>query len=346
MLDAIRRAIGPGGGRRDVEVGIGDDAAVLAAPSGARLVATVDMLAEGQHFRRSGPGASDLRDIGWRALAVNLSDIAAMGASPLWALSSLGLPTDMGPAEVERLSGGMAGAATEYGVAVVGGNLARTGRRLVVDVMLLGQVDRPILRGGAQAGDAVCVTGRLGAAAAGLALARASERVRAGLGVDAEPLFEAQRRPRPRLREAAALSGLPPGAVHAMCDVSDGLASDLSHLCGPSTGAVLWRDALPVPPSVTAAARLLGRSERTALNWALHGGEDYELLCAIASDAVPDARRALAAAGGVDLHAIGRFVARSASDPAVRVTDSPSGARLRPVPVRGWDPFRTGGRSR
>jgi thiamine-monophosphate kinase len=328
LLQAVLRGLG------DAELGVGDDAAVLLPPSGERLVATVDMLVEGQHFVRRGPAAASLRDIGWRAVAVNLSDVAAMGARPLWALCSLGLPPDLGPAEVEALCAGIGAAARAYGTAVVGGNLARVAERLVVDVTLLGAAVRPVPRSGARPGDRVCVTGRLGAAAAGLALLSAD----AGAALEEEVvrhLVRAQRLPVPRLAEGQALARLGSAAVHAMCDISDGLARDLARLLTPGVGAVLWEAALPVPAEVRAAARVLGMDP---LEWVLHGGEDYELLCAVAPDAVGAAQQACLGAGGVALHVIGEFVVGG----GLRLARGPGeeGALL---PPRGWDPFRRAG---
>jgi thiamine-monophosphate kinase len=246
----IRRALGvlpPGPG---VLVGPGDDCAVLVPPAGERLVATVDMLVEGVHF--------DLRHIlpaalGRRALAVNLSDVAAMGARPLWALISLGLPPRTDDGMLEGLYAGFGEMARRYGFAVVGGNLARLPGPLVIDVALVGGAERPVLRGGARPGDRLALTGPVGAAAA--ALARD--------GTHLEPV--------PRVAEGRALAN----CATAMIDISDGLAQDLGHLCAESrVGAALFSERIPVAPGAT-------------LEQALHGGEDYELLVALPPEAEP-----------------------------------------------------------
>ncbi len=332
LLAAVRRGLGAAAAGDGVEFGIGDDAAVLLPPPGRRLVATVDMQVEGQHFVRQGPAGAPLVEIGWRALAVNLSDVAAMGGEPRWALSSLGIPTDMPAAGVEAVCAGLAQAATAFGVSVVGGNLARVPHGLVLDVTVLGLVDRAVPRSGGRPGDLVCVSGRLGAAAAGLAVARHGCDV-PGLGDGAQrELLLAQRHPEPRVREGIALGGLFPGAVHAMCDVSDGLTADLGRLCTPGLGATLWQAALPVPAAVRAAAVALGAD---ALAWALGGGEDYELLCLVAPDGFDAARSAVARCGGAELQAIGECTVC----PGLRLAEV-RGGEGRPVEPAGWDPFR------
>lgn len=322
FLEAVRRALGTASGGPGVELGIGDDAAVLRPPPGQLLVASVDMLVEDQHFRRRGPGAAAPADIGWRALAVNLSDLAAMGAWPLWALVSVGVPGDFSPADLEGVYGGLAAAARGCGLAVVGGNLAVVPERLVLDVTVLGAATRPVARTGGRPGDLVCVTGRLGAAAAGLALLSGDEVLPEWV-----ELRQAQWRPQPRLAEGRALAAL--SGVHAMCDVSDGLARDLARLCGSELGAVLRAEDLPVPASVVAVA---ARSGRDPLEWALGGGEDYELLCLVAPGAVAAAQNAVAAVGGAPLTVIGTCRAQ----PGLHLQRS---GTTRPLVASGWDPF-------
>lgn len=330
LLEALRQTLGACSRGPGVDVGIGDDAAVLYLPVG-RLVATVDMLVEGQHFVRHGPTAGMPADIGWQALAVNVSDVAAMGGRPLWALCSLGLPADLAPGELEALYSGIAEAATAFGVTIVGGNLARLAERLVVDVTVLGVVDRPLCRGGARPGDCLCVTGRLGAAAAGLRLSHGD----AGMVDGSDFLLEALRRPQPRVREGLALGALAGGGVRSVCDLSDGLAVDLRRLLAPGVDAVLWQDHLPVPDGVRAAAAATGED---ALEWVLHGGGDYELVCAIAPEALKDARASLVGVGGAPLHTIGVC---SEGVPGGQLFLAPTRGGIRhPVAPRGWDPFR------
>lgn len=332
LLEQLREALGEAAGGWGVLRGIGDDAAVLRPPPADALVATVDMVVEGQHFRLRGPGAVPLADVGWRALAVSLSDCAAMGARPLWALCSVGVPCGMGTEALVAVYRGMAELARAYGVAVVGGNLARVPERLALDVCVLGHAPQPLLRAGARLGDLVLLTGRLGAAAAGRAVAEAGG-LEGWTGGEAAELTAAHRRPVPRVREGLVLGGLPRGMVHAVCDVSDGLVHDLAQLVPPGATAVLWEDQLPVPAAVRAAAAKLGTDP---LQWALYGGEDYELLLAVdpaALEAVTAALRTTEAG----VRSIGVLAAAEAESP-VALAPAAGGAR-RPLPVRGWDPF-------
>jgi len=286
-----------------VVVGPGDDAAVLRLAPSEELVATVDAVVEGVHFDRRSPPA----DAGWKALAVSLSDLAAMGARPLHALVALGLPAGLPAATVRGIARGLGACAREYGVAVVGGNVTRA-RDLSITVTALGAVPegRAVLRSGARPGDLVAVTGTVGDAALGL-LAGATP-----------ALARRQRRPTPRLAAGRALAGL----VRAGIDVSDGLAQDLGHLCRSSgVGARIGLADLPLSPAYRRAARGLADPYGPALS----GGEDYELVVAVAPACLA-AARAAAAGAGTRLTVIGRFLRGR----GVRVV----GARGEPVPVR------------
>lgn len=284
-----------------VRVGVGDDAAVLAPPRGEELVATVDAVVEGVHLDA---GATAF-DWGWKALAVNLSDLAAMGARPLWALVALALP----PEDASRAAGiarGIAACARAAapGLAVVGGNVSRA-EQASVTVSLLGAVapGRAMLREGARPGDVVAVTGTLGDAALGLR--PGAER----------SLLLRQRRPLPRLRAGRALARI----ARAGIDVSDGLAADLGHVCRASgVAAEIEVALLPLSP----AARR--EPPGAAIAAALGGGEDYELCLAIPPSRLERARAA-ARRAGVRLTVIGRFVRGR----GVSVRD-PAGRRVRP----------------
>jgi thiamine-monophosphate kinase len=283
LIDRFTRALPLRGA--GVVVGPGDDAAVLRPPPGEELVATVDAVVEGVHFdARFSPA-----DVGWKALAVNLSDLAAMGARPLHALVALGVPPGTAAARLRGVARGLGACARAHGVAVVGGNVTRA-RELSVTVTVLGAVPAggALLRRGARPGDLVAVTGTLGDAALG----RAQGAPR--------PLALRQRRPVPRLAAGRALAAV----ARAGIDVSDGLAQDLGHLCRASgVGARVEVASLPLSPAYRRAARHLA----DALAPALGGGEDYELLVAVPAAALP-AARAAAARGGTRLTVIGRFV--------------------------------------
>ena len=300
-----------------MEVGVGDDAAVLRPSPGRRLVATTDVLVDGVHFRA---GLSEPEDWGWKAVAVNVSDVAAMGAEPRWLLVALTVPHGTGVERLDRVYAGMAEACTAFGVALAGGDTS-TGPALSLAVTALGEADRVVTRAGARPADRLVVSGPLGAAAAGLALLQRGDPAAAEL-LDRFPhLAAAHRRPWPDLAAGPRLAAA--GAT-AMIDVSDGLAGDALHLAEASgTGLEVHDAALPLAAGVAEAARLLGR-DPAAL--ALGGGEDFVLATALPRDAD--------APGVVDC---GRFVA----DPARRLRHTATGPR--PLAGLAFDHFRSRG---
>jgi len=318
-----------GGATAGVLTGIGDDAAVLSLTPGASLLATTDLLIEDVHFRRSTAGP---RDLGWKAMAVNLSDIAAMGGTPRYALVALAVPAGTALPDVEAFVEGMREAAAPHGVAIVGGDTSASPERWFVNVTLLGEHEGAAkLRSAARPGDAVAVTGSLGRSAAGLAVLEAgAERARAaGAGAAVEEMARAHLRPCARVAEGRWLGREP--AVHAMIDVSDGLATDLGHICRESgVGARVHLDRLPVAPGVLELARALGRDP---VDWAAAGGEDYELLLTCAPEAADALARGLRKATGTALTVVGQVVAAA---PEVTWL-GPDGA---PVAVRaGYEHF-------
>jgi thiamine-monophosphate kinase len=295
-------------------LGIGDDAAVLRPEADAEVIATTDMLLEGVHFQRHW-GCP--RELGRKTLAVNLSDIAAMGGRPQHALLGLGVPPSGVPlAEIEALLAGLEEEAAAYGVALVGGDTCASRSGLVLSVTLLGVVaaGRAILRSGAHPEETVWVTGRLGGSAAGLLALESGLRPDspwpAGLprptwiGPAEEAALQAGLRahllPVPRLAIGQALVG----CATAMIDVSDGIASDLGHLCTESrVGARIQAGRVPIHPAAAVVGRWLGRDP---LDLALRGGEDYELLFTSRADPRP---RLLAVAPELEVTALGAVVA-------------------------------------
>jgi thiamine-monophosphate kinase len=250
-------------------IGIGDDAAVIEPPRGALEILTTDSLVESIHFDRrlSTPG-----DIGWKALAVNLSDVAAMGATPRLALLSLGLPDTMDADEVHGLIDGFLSLAGDARVALAGGNIARSPGPLIVDVTVSGFARRRhvLTRAGGRAGDDLYVTGEIGSAAAGL---RAwQEGVLDIPGIDA--CVSRHRRPEPRVRVGLLLGRN--RAATACMDLSDGLADAVRQVAEASgTGARIDAAALPI----NAATRAwFERSGQDPIMAAISGGDDYELL--------------------------------------------------------------------
>lgn len=313
--------------RPDVKIGIGDDCAVLAAEAGELLLATTDLLVEDVHFRRRYATPSD---IGWKSLAVNLSDIASMGGRPRWALVALACPETTDPDDVRDFYTAALGLADEHGVTIVGGDTSVSTAGWVVNVSLLGTSHRPVLRSTARVGDVVLVTGSLGRSRAGLAVLERpdSPSVEAAARADA---VAAHLRPRPRVREGQWLAG--PGGVSAMIDLSDGLATDLGHVARASgVGARVHLDRVPVAPSARTIADAFGEDARA---WATSGGEDYELLLTCAPGAVRALGEGLRRATGALISEVGEIV----SGEGVQFVDEHGTA----VPVAsGFEHFLTG----
>jgi thiamine-monophosphate kinase len=251
---------------------VGDDAAVLEATPGHRLVVTTDVLVEGLDFTAA---LSEPEDWGWKAVAVNLSDLAAMGAEARWLVLALTVPEATPVATLERVYAGVGEACRAFGAALVGGDISG-GPALSLAVTALGEVERPVPRSGARPGDRLCVTGPVGAAAAGLALLSSADPAAADLLARFPGLAAAHRRPVPALAMGQALARA--GAT-AMIDVSDGLAGDALHLAEASrTGLEIHDHAVPLAPGVAETAALLGH-DPMALG--LGGGEDFVLAAAL-----------------------------------------------------------------
>jgi thiamine-monophosphate kinase len=293
--------------RKDVLAGPGDDAALLRPPPGMDLVQTVDTCLEGVHF----PAGLAPAEIGWRSLAVNLSDLAAMGADPAWGLLSLALPrVDEG--WLDEFAGGVAELAGEAGLDIVGGDLVRGPLGITFALTGLVPPGAALRRTGARPGDQVWVSGPLGGGAAGLeAWRRGDPRAAAAF-----------LRPRPKLAEGRALRGLASAAI----DISDGLVQDLGHILEASeVGAMIDLERLPLDPGAAAAGA-------RGLEMALGGGDDYQLCFTVP----PDRADALAAASQ----------AWPVSPVQIGVIRPESGLEVRrqgkPVPALapGWDHFR------
>jgi len=282
--------------------GIGDDCAVLETGAGSSLLVTTDLLIEDVHFRRRW---AEPADIGAKALAVNISDIAAMGGTPRWALVGLGCRESTGADEVAAFYEGALAVADEHGVAIVGGDTSASPSGWLVSVTLLGEATHPVLRSSGHAGNVITVTGTLGRSAAGLALL---ERDTAPSGVDAACLADvtgAHLRPRARVDEGRWLASA--GGVTAMMDLSDGLATDLGRLASESgVGARVDVDAIPIGEATRAVAAAL---DTDPVDWATGGGEDYELLVVCEREAFPRLRDGLGKATGTTLTAVGELLA-------------------------------------
>lgn len=322
LIDAIRERVSAA---PLLAVGIGDDAAVVLPERGAHQVLTTDALVEGVHFDRR---YSSPADIGYKAVAVNVSDIAAMGASARLALLSLMLPPSLPLADFDALVGGVLEMATEASIALAGGNITRSPGPLIVDVTVTGAVRprRVLTRGGGGAGHALFVTGRLGAAAAGL------DWVRAHVGSEPQDLplaecLERYRRPRARARIGALLGRT--RAASACMDLSDGLADAVRQVAAASgTGAAIEATALPLHP---AAVTWFGGRGRDAVEACVSGGDDYELLFAVPKRSAGRLRHVMQQARGVPITRIGELT----GDGTVRLVRE---GRSGPMPV-GFDHF-------
>jgi thiamine-monophosphate kinase len=305
---------------------IGDDAAVIPTSAGLDSVITTDLLVEGIDFDLDRFKTSP-RDVGHKALAVSLSDLAAMGARPRWALLSVGLPRSRwnGPF-LEQFYKGYLALADRHDVALIGGDLSRTPESIVVDSIAMGDVKRgrAVLRSGARPGDLIFVTGTLGGAAAGLNILREQARSAFKLNRAQRQLVLRQVRPNPRVQIGQMLAAKK--LARAMIDVSDGLSSDLAHLCRESgVGATIDASRIPVEPFVRR-----DRSEANALSLALDGGEDFELLFTIRRR---DATLLPNEFGGVPLTHIGEVTRHRGKLTLVQ------GGRSTPLEPRGFDHF-------
>lgn len=280
-------------------VGSGDDAAVT-VPGGATAT-SVDALVEGVHFRLDA-GGFELEDVGTKALATALSDLAAMGAAPGEAYVVLGVPPELGEPELLRLADGLAAVAAATGTAIAGGDVSRSAV-LSLAVTVVGHAPRPellVTRAGASPGDLLVLTGELGGAAAGLLLLERPELGDAVAAETGERLRHRQLRPTPRLRAGAALAA---AGASAMIDLSDGLAGDAGHLAARSeAGLRIEAAAVPLAKGVAEIAAAAGRDP---LELAVSGGEDYELLAAIPAQRLTEAATRIGEAAETSLTPIG-----------------------------------------
>ena len=287
-----------------VRIGIGDDCASLRFTPGREVLVTTDMLMDGRHFRLSDVTPEQ---VGYKAMAVNLSDVAAMAGEPIAAVVAVALPRAIAVAIAPRIHTGLLEAARPFGVAIVGGDTNAWDGPLVLSVTLLGEVDagQAVRRGGARIGDSIFVTGPLGGSLLGRHL-----------------------RPMPRIAIAKALVQL--GPIHAMIDVSDGLAADLGHILEESggLGATLDADAIPIHPDAHTMAAFDGRS---ALDHALNDGEDFELVFTVSNVVAERIREVFK-----EVREIGTIL----QQPGLRLRFA--GGEVREIIPKGFDHLREG----
>ena len=312
-----------------VLAGIGDDAAVISQSLGRDSVITSDLLIEEIDFHRD---STPPRLLGHKALAVSLSDIAAMGARPFYSLVSLGLTEEAWRSDFkDKFYEGYLALAERFGVTLAGGDISRSKEKIVIDSIVAGEVSSrsAIMRSGARPGDQVFVTGTLGGAAAGLKLIELGARIESAPPASAggppgesdddaiQALLLRQLRPSPRVGWGIVLGT--EQLASAMIDISDGLSSDLTHLCAASgVGAVIDSASIPVDKNVI---KLCGRRALDPLSLALHGGEDFELLFTVSPEKVAQ---------------LPKFVDGTQMSPIGEITDKPGAIRIREK-NREWD---------
>jgi len=308
LIARIRR-LAPG--RKSLILGIGDDCAILGVPKGHETLVTTDFSLEGIHFRRQWHPPEV---VGHRCLLRGLSDIAAMGGEPIAAFLSLALPRKLPQTWVDRFMAGLLKLAAEYKVTLAGGDTAESPGGILADIVVVGSAPkgRAIRRSGARPGDRIYVTGELGGSAATLDLLFAGRRLRIA---DSPRHFH----PIPRLEAGRWLRDH--RIASAMIDISDGLSTDLAHICEESgVGAEIHPDAIPLAS--------IGKPVRTVdLRFALHGGDDYELLFT-----APKGRRVPDKISGVRVTEIGRIC----RDPGLCLISHARRAKLKP---QGWQHF-------
>jgi thiamine-monophosphate kinase len=311
--------------------GIGDDAAVFRSTAGKDSVITADLLVEDIDFRRS---TTPPYLLGHKALAVSLSDIAAMGSRPLWSLISIGVPQEVWETDfVERLYDGVLDLANRYGVHLIGGDTSRTPESIVIDSIVAGECasGTAVMRTGATPGDQIFVTGSLGAAAAGLRLIERGAHLAEQNLADEEShkldhILLRQLRPEPRVGWGIVLGE--ERLATSMIDLSDGLSSDLNRLCAESSvGALIDSAQLPIDEQVT---ELCGRRALDPLQLALHGGEDFELLFTVKPG---DASRLPRRVDGVPIKRIGEITTETEG---VKISE---GSRIWELKPGGWKHF-------
>lgn len=342
FIKKIRDHADQRGDSPDLVRGIGDDAAVFTSFNGAHVVVSADLLVEDIDFRHD---STQPHLLGHKALAVSLSDIAAMGARPRWAMLSLGIQEAVWQSDfLASFCAGFFRLADRYGVKLIGGDVSRTPDKTVIDSIVIGECrpGRAVLRSGAQPGDQIYVTGFLGEAAAGLRLIERGTRLRVQTteapsqsltdehGSESHPvnhLLLRQLQPEPRVGWGLLLGDQQ--LATALIDVSDGLSSDLNHLCNESrVGALIDAASIPIDPLVR---DLCGRRALDPLMLALHGGEDYELLFTVNPANVGRLPKRV---DGVSVTRIGEIKETSAS---VQIAE---GATIWKLEPGGWEHFK------
>jgi thiamine-monophosphate kinase len=329
LIDCIHKLIDEEGiPTPGVTLSIGDDTAAIKPRAGYDLLVTCDCLVEGRHYL---PDHINSLDLGRRAMAVNISDIGAMGGLPLYSLVSLGLREDTLIADVESVYRGFLEELNPFQASIIGGNITKIDGINFIDITMVGEVEqgKMMLRSSAESGDAIMVTGYPGQAIAGLHLLRRSGSPR---DVQDHPLVRAYNTPKHRAREGHAIAYS--GYAKAMIDTSDGLLADLGHICEESgVGAEIFESKLPL------SGALIHEAEKMKINpydMVMSDSDDYELIFTCATDNIPRLRSIIASISDVPVSEIGRITEAKAKIQIIR----PDGSK-QPVTPSGWDHFKT-----
>ncbi len=325
LIDRIQKLLSAYGSP-EIIIGIGDDTAVVRIDEKRSLLATCDILVEGTHFRFDYITPYQL---GRRAVSINLSDIASMGGKPTYALVSLALTGKLSLDDFDELYRGMSDRMADFSAVIIGGNLAQTGEKMVIDIFMLGEIepDKMLTRSGAEPGDRIMVTGKLGASAAGL---HVLEKYGLSYPEHLDHLVQAHLQPEPRVEEGRLIAAS--GYATSMIDLSDGLGSDLKTILKKSgVGAEIYLEKLPLPEYITEAAQLVGRS---VWDIVIDGGEDYELLFTVKPDTPDKIIENISRTTSTPITEVGRILTEG---DGCHIVDS-RGDR-RPLETKGWDHF-------
>ena len=326
LIDHIQGLL-PQVAHKDLIIGIGDDTAVIRIDENRSMLITCDIQVENQHFRLKNITPYQL---GRRAMAVNLSDIAAMGGKPTFALVSLGFPKSFALTDFENLFKGMREQLAQFSAFVIGGNLSNTNQDLIIDITLMGEVNANqfLTRKGAKAGNRIFVTGDLGASGAGFYVL---EKFGKNYPIEFEHLVQKHLQPNPRIDvgERIAHSGF----ATAMIDISDGIASDLNHICTMSkVGAEICQNKIPLPEGIHKVSSFSGKS---AIQLALYSGENYELLFTLKSDTPDIIINSISSETGIAITEIGKILTKESGYSLIDLQNK----RI-PIQPKGWDHFR------
>lgn len=332
LIERIRKIL-PQQVDANLIIGLGDDTAVIRLNGNRALLVTCDIQIEDRHFRLKHITPYQL---GKRAIAVNLSDIAAMGGVPRYALVSLGLPHHFALQAYDDLFKGMRDQLADHSALIIGGNLARSEKKLIVDISLLGEVspENLLTRSGAKAGDRIFVTGELGASGAGFYVLEKFEK---NVREEHQHFIRAHLEPTPRVEIGRQIAAS--GIATAMIDISDGIASDLFHICVMSkVGAEINEDRLPLPEDIWEIEPIAGKD---VLQLALYNGEDYELLFTVPKEVPVTALESISQDTAVPITEIGRIVPEQDGYYLIDAHHK----RI-PLQPRGWDHFQKFGQQK